>query len=115
MRPIKYHLLSLRHVEQFSVGYNYYISLAEYQVEALISDVSEVDTRVGRHDLALHHVGSNLLLFGGDVNRLLRRIFKEVTVSDYETASVDRKTPAKKAHSICCRIRTKHFTLSFTV
>jgi len=72
----------------------------QYHVEALIGDVGEVDTRVGRHDAACHQVGSDLLLFGRDVNLSRRRVLTEVSVSEHETASVDGETPAKKTHSV---------------
>jgi len=71
-----------------------------YHVEALIGDVGEVDTRVGRHDAARHQVGSDLFLFGRDVNLRRRRVLMEVSVSEHETASVDGETPAKKTRSI---------------
>ena len=83
-----------------------YNKTTTYDVEALVGDVGVVDTRVGRHDSALQHVGRDLRLFGRDVNlRRQRRTVQEVSMCHHEAALVDRKAPAAVA-AVIGRMRT---------
>lgn len=82
-----------------------------YQVKALIGNVIVVDTRIVGHDAPSNHVGSDLSLFGRDMNLRWWRIVKEVLISDQKTASIDGETSVEKMHSTIAelvRVKTTH-------